>query len=791
MNTSIATPLVPKTRASKVQSDEEPESPSTEICQSPSWSDHGEEKRRKEKKKKMDKKQKEQLELEKRQKKEEDKQKNAAVRAGKRLSKKPPPAAMETQRMPSALRQTMTDTPVSPQASSNDSHRSWKDDRRSSLTSMVSFMGFSKPSSRRNSLSQPPSPALNVPGVSPTRSQPEKAPSIVDSPRQGQSNVHSSESLDGEKLYDKDIAEFAYQLEAAAKLDQIHDPKPLKQVRITSPSQVAASDSPSSNRKSKDTNSPDARRDGSAEKKPLRPILVNRDNSDSATTKKLGAEQENFGPTQERTPSLDKDTTVKAATIDDLAKYRGIRSAVTASINTPSAPLPRGRQSYDGNSYVHKQRMHHQQRSIDGYQDELALLRANETLEKGWNRTNQHQIWPPTPQDSAESLDHGGALPNQKKIDNNEKMMRNDVSPLTTTTPQQSEAHVAKTDCEPLNIHTRNKSESKSRDAKSSENSAKRDGSRKETGSSKLISQDLQSSTVCSGSAHASVRPAEHQDIQLQSAQANVGNSGKPLHDQTAENGETIETAHGKKGSISKEVVIEGVDGDGLVRKTSLKRPRSDPQIQVSTSVPTLPSLDFLPELKHQPLTKPKRTSHLRTSYNGTTEAIAPMSSSQFPVSSSTFSTSMSARVSDPQSIVKLPFAPPRPRAESPTKPSNIRSSSSNPSQMLLHPSHPIPAMDSALAPKPIAKMFVICCKCKYWHDLPSRLYEALALPRKIQPGDKIAQSGGAKTGSERKGKDVEGKVFTTVNCPWCAHGMNTACCAGWTTVVYLHERHH
>ena len=94
-----------------------------------------------------------------------------------------------------------------------------------------------------------------------------------------------------------------------------------------------------------------------------------------------------------------------------------------------------------------------------------------------------------------------------------------------------------------------------------------------------------------------------------------------------------------------------------------------------------------------------------------------------------------------------------------------------------------------------------------------------MALPRKIEAKDKVAQSVGAVTGGEEsrkigkgmgKGKDkekevvgspkgksivgggeVEGKVFTTVKCPWCEHGMSTACCAGWTAVVYLHERHH
>lgn len=71
---------------------------------------------------------------------------------------------------------------------------------------------------------------------------------------------------------------------------------------------------------------------------------------------------------------------------------------------------------------------------------------------------------------------------------------------------------------------------------------------------------------------------------------------------------------------------------------------------------------------------------------------------------------------------------------------------------------------------------------------------------RGIEAGDGVARSVGARNlvgeakrrlGVEGAGKEREGVVETRVKCPWCEHGMSTACCAGWTTVVYLHERHH
>jgi len=53
---------------------------------------------------------------------------------------------------------------------------------------------------------------------------------------------------------------------------------------------------------------------------------------------------------------------------------------------------------------------------------------------------------------------------------------------------------------------------------------------------------------------------------------------------------------------------------------------------------------------------------------------------------------------------------------------------------------------------KPIAKLFVICCRCKYWHDLPSIMYRAMV------------ENGGA------------------TRCPYCLHGMEASCCSGYIT---------
>ncbi|KAF4979337.1 hypothetical protein FDECE_18077 [Fusarium decemcellulare] len=78
---------------------------------------------------------------------------------------------------------------------------------------------------------------------------------------------------------------------------------------------------------------------------------------------------------------------------------------------------------------------------------------------------------------------------------------------------------------------------------------------------------------------------------------------------------------------------------------------------------------------------------------------------------------------------------------------------------------------------EPVAKMFVECCACKYYHDMPSKLYEAMPNP------DAVLSS------TEQLG--FAGAVSMTVRCPWCKHEMSTKCCAGFAAMVYIKERFH
>ncbi|OTA86013.1 hypothetical protein M434DRAFT_15989 [Hypoxylon sp. CO27-5] len=76
----------------------------------------------------------------------------------------------------------------------------------------------------------------------------------------------------------------------------------------------------------------------------------------------------------------------------------------------------------------------------------------------------------------------------------------------------------------------------------------------------------------------------------------------------------------------------------------------------------------------------------------------------------------------------------------------------------------------------PLAKVLVECCNCKFFHDMPSRVYECMAKPDSLV---------------EDKLLGVSATITTMVKCPWCAHGMTTQCCSGYAAVVYLKEKLH
>ncbi|KAF4764861.1 hypothetical protein HAV15_003858 [Penicillium sp. str.  len=138
-----------------------------------------------------------------------------------------------------------------------------------------------------------------------------------------------------------------------------------------------------------------------------------------------------------------------------------------------------------------------------------------------------------------------------------------------------------------------------------------------------------------------------------------------------------------------------------------------------------------------------------------------------------------------------------------------------NPNKPHEHPQTKIPKSESSSFPQTIAKIFVICCRCKYWHDLPSEVYARLACPERLGSDPKLGGSRSKKqpdsgarklTGSRslpfgqfpaphatQGTPDLRPAPLLPrkVTCCWCGHNMSRSCCEGWTTVVEMRERHH
>ncbi len=196
---------------------------------------------------------------------------------------------------------------------------------------------------------------------------------------------------------------------------------------------------------------------------------------------------------------------------------------------------------------------------------------------------------------------------------------------------------------------------------------------------------------------------------------------------------------------------------------------RREPSLSRSISTPEMQDLSFLPALKHQPLARPQK---------GRGKVLAGKKAKQASVQ----------EIKSPAERVRPPPVPSKDTAtksegSSPTSPQssqylqnarlNIPRGPRSPMTSGFPPHPPLPQTGG---PEPIAKMFVICCSCKYFHDMPSKVYECMAKPDNVVRDANLG---------------VSGVISTSVKCPWCGHGMSTSCCAGYASFVFLRERLH
>ncbi|KAI4279473.1 MAG: hypothetical protein L6R38_005040 [Xanthoria sp. 2 TBL-2021] len=894
------------------------ESVTSEICVSPSWSDFGGAKRKKEKKRFEKERKEEEKKL-----KEEAKQKAAELKAGKRLSKRPPPAAMETQKMPSALRRNSIISYISSHSSGENSRSHSRDRKRLSVASIDSSNGNERSQSTPGTSTElrPGSSEDWNPVVSPVAPQLPRLPRLGWHSRSGSSGTDKSRSWGSDDQYEKELVNFAYQIQAPAKPSALKDivlsNVKVDQVSVQHPSQRQSGAWPITRSQ---TDSELAKINGTLKVKNMeqRPPVPNRESSGDSTAASV--------PMGNRSSHLDKNET-RPKSRDPLNDIHntGPRPEGDEFGRTPAAkmvdrlrgvnaPAAQKKPGFDGNSYVHKQRMHQQQLSIAGFEDEQAVRIANEMRveeeesapeevheaaqdtkepdEAGTVPQRQPEPLKPqpeTPQNSPPTVEtkikpqEPAQRPNQtgQGIKESRKSTATAPSPTSRNStmdkllgfkrrqrpepgtlslsgnavaldkkgpksppPPKDTAPPpvpsAKGKLESVKAQKAIEATSKAQQNRRSESvevvgpqkkteepkpAPTQSHSRTRTSSSQLLNEDLNLSRPLPRSTTA---PVLSPDMKLPSALSDRSRAESPSTSErksvTFERSVSDSLAEmekqNKAPAKAPEIVVETVSPEGLVRTTSIKRPRSNPNLQVgatnapnlqlAASQPQLPSLDFLPQLKHQPL--PKRDPN-RASFMASPDRPA---SSQFPASSSV------ALKPTPNPLAPLPLSSSSPnlanvpgamlRPESYAGPSSpapmtlqksphhVRRRTMSPSAALSRTSiagapnvfgH-TPTPSESVNAKPMAKLFVICCKCKYWHDLPSHLYEAMCTPKDLTR-DPEGKGAGPKVLDVKDGKKkmAEATLETMVKCPWCEHFMTTRCCAGWTAVLYLQERHH
>lgn len=871
-----------------------------EICLSPSWSDHGE-KRRKKERKRMEK---EQKEMEKRFKQDQERQRAADIKAGKRISKKPPPAAMETQKMPEALRRNSWVSIVSSRTSSGENtRRSSREEKRLSGISIGSMDSQSRSrSTPATSTEEAPDLARSSGQWHPVASSAApKIPNFGWSSRRTSSGTNKSLSWGSDDAYTREVISFAYRLEESptdleydksngAKTRQgsttftQHEPlTPTFSRSVTEPNlaSVIKQSVPTSPQRSpgKRKESPEAR-----------PKYGHKDPP---------REYRNSAHSPKASPSFQHDLAEEMEAIMATHHQR-------PSQNPPSPRSPHTMSSRDGSSYVHKQRMYQQQRSIAGFEDEQAVKDANDMAAKfealvredgkqaglGLRALDTHRQHsktvsitpdmandrvrvgpltrdsvtqrdvelPPTKQQAhvapSKSLKpaHTEATPKvieSAQVRTSSQSVRDSVSfNKTQTSPDFKTDKILsfrrRTKLPPSEISVldnvqsntvalqsvppaatvikeppekRSKIERKSEEVRStqvhtssrkrSESSARSQAqeslpepkstqshSRNRTSSSTVLSDNLPSpmlpksttESVSISNNKTAKQAGNTEDDRKMRLEAEperrrskhispvITNKALPDPPPSAQDAPAPEATTSKATPNTKpmpEVVVESTTEEGLVRKTSIKRPRSNPQLQTQTTVTnSLPSLDFLPKLKHQPLVK-RQPQFLPV----TKDRFPPVPKDYATIKSMATKPLVSSHASDtelvPRSLLRAP-------SQFPVPGRTFNRSATEVGTVSLGKG----ALADGMEAKPIAKLFVICCKCKFWHDLPSKIYEAMALPKELHKDENVA-------GIKGKGQVTGARLETAVKCPWCEHAMTTWCCQGWTTVVYLHERHH
>ncbi|KAL8774064.1 MAG: hypothetical protein Q9209_001172 [Squamulea sp. 1 TL-2023] len=913
------------TKSSQPGPEGDEESVMSEICQSPSWSDFGGAKRKKEKKRN----EKERKEEEKRLKREEAKQKALDAKAVKRLSKRPPPAAMETQKMPSALRRNSIISFISSHSSSGENSRSHSRERkRLSIASIDSSNGNQRSQSTPSTSTElrPDSSEGRKSVISPVAPQLPRLPRLGWHSRSGSSGTDRSNSWGSDDQYEKELVNFAYQFQASANPSSPQDivlgNVKVNQVSVQHSTKRQSSAWPITRSQ---TDSELAKINGVLKVKDMeqRPTVPKPESSGDSTAANvpMGNHSSHLKGidvrSKSREPLDDIHNTGERQETDKLNRTPAAKTVdMSVVANTPAM---QGKPCFDGNSYVHKQRMHQQQLSIAGFEDEQAVRIANEMrteeeesspedvqeaakdsketdeavaspqrspvtpkaqLEKpqkpppsletrlkpqaekpqrpppsletrvkpqvekpqrpspsleirvkpqaekpqkpppslearvkpqepsdpqhasqdlqGPKDSRKSPATAPSPTSRTSTMDKllsfkrrqksdqgrlslaGGAFGLDKKGPKTSPPPPKESSPPPVPPPKDKLDLVKAQKAIETTPRTQHKGRSESFEVENpqemideSKSPPAQSHSRTRTSSSQLLNEDL---FLARPLPRSTTAPVLSPEMKLPSALSDRSRNESPskserksvTFEQSVADALAGTEKQNKAPAKAPEIVVETVSPEGLVRKTSIKRPRSNPNLQVAAtnapnlqlaaSKPQLPSLDFLPELKHQPLPKrdPNRASFMALPDRPTSSQFPAPSSlalkpTHNPLTSLPLSSSSPNLGNVPGAIIRPESYAGPPTAQLPTHsgPNHVRRRTISPTAANALSRTSIvgapnvfgrtPTPSESVNAKPMAKLFVICCKCNYWHDLPSHLYEAMCTPKDLtrDPGGK------------------------------------------------------
>ena len=779
-----------------------------EICHSPSWSDHGkEERKRKEKERRL---------------REEENKKPP-----KRLNKKPPPAAMDTQRMSTDLRNP----------------------RRNSITSLMSRSSSREPSQERPQRERRLSGASLAAFLPGRRSQSQQRLSVE--PEKGFKPIVSATApkLPSFRFKSTNDTKTSWGENNASHASLVgfpydHQPEPETKAE------------PVSRRTREKTSKPMARTS-------MEPVLKDKKASDLNTARSQPSKQVDQPTTTAGSTKSNLNGRPKAPDMHQRKTSDEVAEELIAMLSKPSPTQQQGPfdKPINNSNYVHKQRMYEQQRSLADFGEQQALqmfneqaalaamqqdvrdvqaktkketspARTNRSRSKSRDARNRRTSRSPAPRASSQQPKQAALSPlkqvssaPEESDDEDEKFKRAKEEIAQKMQSFQLKSLQDKPE-KKFGFRRKNRDVSLAKEEKPILKSAVKEEkqstrnrmsahmpfSKKRESSVPALSRFEQKETVLVPPSPITSRPSHsRQSSSMDSTESWHSTSEKPdLSLKRADTTASLAAAYseGLKTPSSEEdlsdfqpakekekkqqekktpaLVVESVTDTGIIRKASITRPKSIPNLQTQ-STSTMPNLDFLPQLKHQPL--PKSRSPLRSADPSSAE-------------SSPTRTRMPVPEPGQQSL--------KPNADLAILPrSPLRSGIANRSSTSIA----TPGLTGSggkagvgVDAKPIAKLFVICCKCRFWHDLPSKLYEAMALPKdyvkaKGEAGlDAAKEMEGLRKGVENAGEEqglgkgmgkLKGRLETAVMCPWCDHGMTTACCQGWTTVVYMHERHH